>query len=165
MLMAEKWLDARRIALQRCEPNRLLIRLTVEGDRSWSSVAIRRSFPLSDPHNYLSFHDANGVLIGILSDTEGMDGKSLAILNDELARRYCTPIVERVLELREMRNLLIFSVETELGQRTFTITDLQSNALQIGNGVIVRDFVGNRYRFLDIARYDARVQELLGTVM
>src|SRR5438132_1496951 len=57
-----------------------ILRLTVEGDRSWREVSPARAFPTSDPNRYIGFLDGAGNDIGLLVDPEGMDADSRQIL-------------------------------------------------------------------------------------
>ena len=72
-------------------PDDAVVRLTLEGDRSWREVRIARAFPFSDPDHYIGFRDGDDKDIGLLIDLRGLDAESRRIIDEELARRYFTP--------------------------------------------------------------------------
>ena len=52
-------LDPRPCACS-ASPDDAMVRLTLEGDRSWREVRIARAFPFSDPDHYIGLRDGEG---------------------------------------------------------------------------------------------------------
>ncbi len=147
---AVRFLDPKTVTLFRTSPQDSVVRLTLNGDRSWRDVRVARAFPFSDPDNYIGLRDGDDKDIGILTTLHGLDGDSRAIIDDELERRYFTPKVQRVLTVEEQFGVVTWEVETDRGTRRFLVRNLRDNAFPLGpNRVMMTDTDGNRYEFPD----------------
>src|SRR5207247_2017519 len=89
-----------------------VLRLELDGERCWLSVAPARAFPASDPDHYVAFLDGAGKDIGVIRDPALMDAESRKLLEEELAQRYFVPVVLRVIRAKEEFGSVYWTVET-----------------------------------------------------
>ena len=163
---AVRFLDAPSLRLFRTAPSDATVRLTIEGDRSWREVRIARAFPLSKPDSYIGLRDGDDKDIGILTTLKGLDADSVAIIEEELERRYFTPRVERVLAVKEEFGVVTWEVETDRGPRRFLVRNLRDNSFPLGtNRLMVTDTDGNRYEFPDVQAVGPKAYVVLQKVM
>jgi hypothetical protein len=143
-------LDPKKVRLFRTDSTDTKVRLTLEGERSWIDVRIARAFPFSDPDHYIGMRDGDDKDIGLLIDLRDVGSCSRRIVEEELARRYFTPKVKRVIDVREQFQVSSWEVETDHGIHKFVVRNLRDNSYPIGhNRLMMVDTDGNRYEFPD----------------
>ncbi len=161
-----RFLAPKSMRLFRTDPADTRVRLTLEGDRSWREVRIARAFPFSDPDHYIGFRDGNDKDIGLLIDMQDLDAESRGIIADELARRYFTPKIKRVLAVTEQFGVVTWDVETDRGERHFMVRNLRDNAYSLGpNRLMMTDADGNRYEFPDVTTVGPKAYQVLSRVL
>ena len=134
-------------------------RLTLENDRSWTKIAVARTFPLSDPDHYLGFLDGAGKDIGMLQDPALLDPASRQIIDEELDKRYFVPVIERVHSVKEEFGTVYWKVETDRGEKEIVVRNLRDNIQELSaTRVIITDIDGNRFEFADLTKMDAKTQ-------
>lgn len=143
-------LDPKTVRLFRTHPSDTTVRATIEGDRSWREVRVARAFPLSDPDRFIGLRDGDDKDIGIFETLHGLDAESLAVIEDELARRYFTPQITKVLAVSEAFGVVNWDVETTKGVRRFLVRNLKDSTFTLGaSRVMMTDVDGNRYEIPD----------------
>ena len=153
-------LDAARMRLFRDGTGRL--RLTIEGDRSFLEAKVVRTFPLSNPDHYLGFLDGRDHVIGLVAEPQELDEQSRATIEEELRRRYFTPVIVRVYEAREEFGSVYCDVETNHGRRQFVAEALRDTLEELADGqLMLADVNGNRYIVEHWQRLDPRSRRLL----
>ncbi len=139
-----------------------MLRLTIDGDRSYTRVKIVRAAPLSHPNQYISFLDAKDEEICMVDDLKQMDEAARIIINEELDRRYLTSTVQRVNSVRNEFGTSYWEVETNRGQREFVVQNVAENAQWLGeHRLLIIDVDGNRF---EIPRLDELDKKSLGFV-
>lgn len=139
-----------------------ITRLTLDGERSYTKIAIARAFPLSDPDRYLGFLDGAGKDIGLLIEVGPLDPESRQIVQDELERRYFVPVVERVINVREEFGTVYWTAETDRGEVEFVVRNVRDNLQELSaTRLILTDVDGNRFEFPDVNRLDRKSQGIL----
>jgi len=136
------------------------------GDRSYLKVMVARAFPMSEPSRHVGFLDGNGKDIGIIEDIRKLDPESRRIAEEELDKRYFMPKILRVLKLNHEYDISYFLVETDRGQRDFTVRGHHENCVEVSpDRYIIEDVDGSRFEIPDVNRLDARSQSLLARVL
>ena len=143
--------------------------LTVTGgERSehYPRINAYRTFPLSDADRYLSLRDAGGKEIGILESLADLRPDQAALLRQELERRYFTPVIERVRSLKEEFGYSYWLVETDAGQRRFTVQSGKNNVTVVGERrLLIVDVDGNRFFVDDYHRLDRNMLKTVETLL
>ena len=143
-------LDPKSVRLFRTNSDDSKVRLTLEGELSWIDVRIARAYPFSDPDHYIGLRDGDDKDIGLLIDLRDVDACSRKIVEEELARRYFTPKVRRVISVTEEFRVVSWEVETDHGIHKFVVHNLRDNSYPIGpSRLMMTDTDGNRYEFPD----------------
>ena len=163
---AVRFLDAKTLRLFRTHPEDAIVRLTVEGDRSWREVRVARAFPFSDPDRYIGLRDGDDKDIGILTTLDGLDRDSRRIVEEELERRYFTPTIQKVLSVSEAFGVVTWEVETDRGPRRFLVRNLRDSTFPLGpNRLMMTDTDGNRYEFPDVRAVGSKAFTILSKVI
>ena len=158
-------LDAKDVRLFRSSPGDSRVRLTFGDDRSFVAVAVARAFPFSKPDSYIGLQDGAGKDIGIMPTIDGIDEESLRIIDEEMARRYFTPTVNKVNLVTELQGTVTWEVETDRGDRRFVVRNLRDNAYAVSPGhIMLTDSEGNRYYFPNIGGLSRKAFEVLSKV-
>lgn len=125
----------------------------------YARVAILKLFPFKFENEYLSVRKETDKRtekaeeIGILRSIENLPQVQKQIVTEELKRRYFMPEVTSVIKAKEEYGHSTWLVETTSGKREFTVKDMNSNLLHLGNNkVIITDICGNRFLFNDITK-------------
>lgn len=161
-----RFLDPKTLRLFRTDPQDTRVRLTLENDRSWREVRIARAFPFSDPDHYIGLRDGDDKDIGLLIEPNEADAESRAIIAEELARRYFTPRVTRVVNVKEQFGVVTWDVETDRGPRHFIVRNLRDNSFSLGpNRLMMTDADGNRYEFPDVSAVGPKAYQVLAKVL
>jgi Domain of unknown function (DUF1854) len=133
----------------------VVLRMTIDGDRSVLKVVISRIFPLSHPSGYLSIRDGGGIEVGILRSSEQLDEHGRKLVEEELDRRYFLPVIRKITSVVERFGTVEWHVDTDRGKCRFTTRDLRDNVLRLGGGrYILPDVDDNRYEVTDTSRLD-----------
>lgn len=130
-------------------------RLEISDEVCYPRIVVRRLYPLSDPTRYVSLWFGEDIEIGIVRDPRDCDAETRRILDEELAKRYLTPVIRRIRKVKERFGVHDWSVETSHGDLSFSVRGLHDNLKQIPpNRIIVTDVRGNRYDIPDVAALD-----------
>lgn len=139
-----------------------LTRMTLEGDRSWVKVSIVRALPISDPDHYYGVLDGAGKDIGMIIDPSELDEESQRAVAEHLELRYFTPVVERVISVKEEFGAVYWTFQTSRGVKDVVARNLRDNLQELtSTRVMLTDVDGNRYEFPDITRLDPLTQSII----
>jgi len=139
-------------------------RLQVRGseEEEWKDVSIFRLFPLSDPEAWLSVVDKDNKELGIIRELHGWPHEPLALIREELNRRYLVPQILRVISCRDQFDFHMLEVETDRGPLRFNVRRQQENIQRpLPHRVMLIDTEGNRYDIADINQLDEESRRLL----
>ncbi len=132
-------------------------RLEIRNEVCHLRVIVRRLMPLSHPEQYISLAADEDTEIGILVNPSELAPESLEILNEELDKRYFTPIIQKIYRVKEQFGVHEWEVETERGRVTFLVRGLNQNIKQSPPArLFVTDVRGNRYDIPDYRELDAQ---------
>ncbi len=138
------------------------LRLELRNDRVILSGRIRRLFPLSRANSHLSIQDREGNEAGILASFEGMDSESKALIEDDLDRRYFTPILQRLAEVEAQKGMWRFVGETQRGPVEFWVRNWRDSSHELSaNRWHILSVEGQRYEIEDLEALDDKSQKLL----
>ncbi len=123
-------------------------------------VTLRRCFPLSSENANIAvrateMNSENSYEIGMMEDVFELDETSLEAVLFELQRHYVVPEILRVNNIREEFGFLYWDVETDRGNKEFTIRDSIVNS--------TRRISNKRWLLIDInqTRYEIRDKDCL----
>jgi hypothetical protein len=122
-----------------------VLRCTIEDDKSCLRVVPMRSFPISIRDQYISLRDMKGNELGIIKEPKEMDKESLKLLEEEIQRRYFTPVIRRIKSIRDKMGIVEWEVETDRGTRKFLTRSIHHNIEETSAGLMVKDMENNQY--------------------
>ena len=117
---------------------------------TFERVVIIRSFPVSNPDEYISIREpntkrrGNGAEIGMIKNIADFDKATVELLNTELDRRYFTPEITKIYSMKEKFGYSYCEAMTSAGKTTFVLNNPYSNFRKLENGsVLISDMDGN----------------------
>lgn len=133
------------------------LRLTIDGDRSYTRVKVVRAAPLSHPDTHISLLDAKDEEVCLIPDPTILGEDIRAIIAEELDRRYLTSTVERVDSVRMEFGTSYWDVVTNRGQREFVVQNVTENAQWLGDfRLLLVDVDGNRFEIVNLTKLDKK---------
>ena len=142
------------------------LRMTIEGDRSYTRVKVVRAAPLSEPDRYICFLDAKDEAICMVKELDEIDSENHGIIREELDKRYLTAYVSRVNSLRNEYGVSYWDVDTDRGRREFVAKNIAENAQWLGEKrLFILDVDGNRFEFSDLSKLDKQSLAFIDVVL
>ena len=154
--MEEKWLqsisDDNAFKLNYLDPQKVklfrqgdVLRCTIEDDKSCLRIVPMRSFPISMRDQYISLRDMKGNELGIIKEPKELDKESSKLLEDEIQRRYFTPVIQSIKSIRDKLGIVEWEVVTDRGARKFLTRSIHDSIEEISSGFMIKDMENNRY--------------------
>jgi hypothetical protein len=132
--LSVRWLDPTGVVIERL-PGSVLVRICLPNGEVYEDVQFARAFPLSHPNEYISVlrreERDKFVEIGMFRTLEGMPEASRRIVDEELDRRYFTPVIEKIYSLTEEYGQHRWDVMTDRGRRVFYVRNWRDNVHEL----------------------------------
>ena len=123
-----------------------------EGKESFERVIVLRSFPVSAPDEFLSVREPNtkkkgrGAEIGMIRRLADFDEDTRALINEEMALRYFTPEIKKILSVKEKFGYSYWEAETTAGKVSFILNNpFGSIRVLEDKRVYIADMDGNSF--------------------
>ena len=115
------------------------------------------AFPYYRQDEYISVLDADGTERGMNMKLSDLDEKSAEVCKTELARRYYTPKIRKILKMQEKNGYAYWTVSTDNGEIQFTVRDNFRNFFKIGDdSAVIYDMEGNRFTIESVSALDRK---------
>ena len=143
------------------------LRLTVDSEtKEYPRVLLVRAFPFDFENRFISVTDESEKEIGMITDLSLFGKETEEILLHELERRYYTPKILEIYEMKERFGFAYWRVRTDRGDTSFTVRDIFRNLFFIGEGhIVITDVDGSRFEIENTAKLDKksrhRIEHLL----
>ena len=128
---------------------------------NFERVVVIRSFPISNPDDYISIREpstkrrGNGSEIGMMRNINDFDSATVALLREELDRRYFTPEIKKIYSMKEKFGYSYCDALTSAGKITFVLNNPYSNIRTLENkSVLISDMDGNCFMIPDPEKLD-----------
>lgn len=132
------------------------------GRKLYPRVHAYRAFPLSDSETFISIRDAEDEEIGMLESLAQLPDDMAVLVTEELESRYFTPVVNKVLSLKEEFGYVYWDVDTNAGRSRFTARIGHNAAIQLDERrIIVVDVDGNRFELQDYTALEPKYQRIV----
>ncbi|MCI8387733.1 MAG: DUF1854 domain-containing protein [Clostridiales bacterium] len=143
-----------------------LISLDIINDKgepeSFERVVILRSFPVTNPNEFLSVREPDskkqgrGKEIGMIRYMSTFDEATQALFKEELDRRYFTPEIKKINSVKDKFGYLYWDVVTTAGNVTFVLNNPFSNIRILEDGrILINDIDGNVFEILEPQKLDS----------
>ena len=124
-------------------------------------VVILRAFPITNPDEFLSVREPDskkkgrGKEIGMIRRMSDFDEASTMLFLEELDRRYFSPVLTRILSVKEKFGYAYWEAETSAGNVTFVMNNPFSNIRVLEDGrMFISDIDGNSFVIPDPKKLD-----------
>ncbi len=125
--------------------------------REYNRVFLHRAFPFENPDEYISVVDKNGAEVALIRNISDISEFDKNFVIEELKRKYYTPVIKKIISMKERYGFSYWKVETETGVRSFTMQDVYRNVHKVDlNHVFLTDVDGNRYDIEDVESLDKK---------
>ncbi|MCI8360960.1 MAG: DUF1854 domain-containing protein [Clostridiales bacterium] len=126
--------------------------------RHYDRVSVYRAFPFSDPDKYISIRepDEKAKEIGMVEDLRALDKDTAAMLTEQMNIRYFTPVITRILDIKDEYGYAYFDVLTDRGACRFTIHMNGGSVVRLTDTrLLISDLDGNRFEIPDTGKLSA----------
>lgn len=136
----------------------LSIRQTGENgpeEKQYDRVFLHRAFPFDAPWEFISVCDGDGKELALIEKLDDLSEEQRVLIRKELDRKYYYPVIKRILSVNERYGFSYWKVETDSGERSFTLQDTYRSIHKIDlHHIFITDVDGNRYDIPDVEALD-----------
>lgn len=155
-MLKVRYLDQGNAVFERTAGGFVSLRI---GEEFYPRVQVVRMFPFSDPNLYISIRtpDENSKEIGIIEDMKKVSAETAAMLSEQLNLRYFTPIITKIINIKDEYGYAYFDVLTDRGACRFTINMGGHAVVHLSETrILISDIDENRFEIPDITRLSAK---------
>ena len=120
-----------------------------------------RTFPLTQPNQYISLLDAHKNELGLIEDINQLKRADQIVLAEELEKCYFMPKITKILSLEGQFGVTQWEAETDSGSVFFDLRSRNDITSLSGGRVLIKDIDGNRYEIVNYHRLDPKSVALL----
>ncbi len=136
---------------------------------TYKKVQVLRNFPFSDPDSYLSIRKDTDKAeeIGLIVDYKNdFDAATAALIAEQLDIRYFTPVITKILQVKEAGGFAYFDVMTDYGECQFSFRSNSSNIVHLSDTrLIIYDMDSNRFEIPDTNKLSSKELKKLDLFM
>ena len=122
-----------------------------------------RTFPLTQPNQYISLLDAHKNELGLIEDINQLKEADRTILVEELEKCYFMPKITKIHALGGQFGVTQWDAETEVGSVSFDLRSRNDITVLDSGRVLIKDVDGNRYEIVNYHQLDPKSVALLET--
>lgn len=132
------------------------------GETFYKRVKPVRLFPFTDPDKYIAIHDEDNREIGVVEDLTELTKEASELLKEQLELYYFTPVITKIIGIKDEYGYAYFHVLTDRGECKFAI-NMGGNAVAkiADNRLIITDLDGNRFEIKDVLALTVKEQRKL----
>lgn len=122
-------------------------------DKNYNRVNFYRTFPFTDPLNYISVRevDEKAREIGIIQCLTALNEEQRQLVIGQLNIRYFTPIIEKIIDVKDEYGYAYFDVLTNYGPSKFTTHMGGGSVVSLTDTrLLITDIDGNRFEIPNI---------------
>lgn len=124
-------------------------------------VVVLRAFPITEPDDYIVIREPEtrkskrGQEIGLIANIHDFDDATVALLREELDRRYFTPELYKINSVKEKFGYSYWECDTSAGKVTFVLNNPSSNIRILEDErIFIFDIDGNCFQISDPTKLD-----------
>lgn len=127
-------------------------------EETFERVEIIRAFPITNPDDYLAVRNASGGRrdeIGLIPSIHLFDEETVALLNEELDRRYFIPEITKLYSMKEKYGYHYAEALTSAGRIKFVMNNPSNSIRTLEDGrILITDTDGNCFCLRDPQKLD-----------
>jgi hypothetical protein len=128
-------------------------------DEFYPRIQVYHAFPFTDPNSYISIRepDEKAREIGVIKNLwKDVTKENREMLEEQLRLRYFTPVIERIINIKDEYGFAYFDVLTDHGACRFTIHMGGGSVVNLSETrLMITDLDGNRFEIPDVTRLTA----------
>ena len=132
--------------------------------KHYERIQVIRLFPFTDANHYISIRtvESRSKEIGLITDLDDMKDDVKDMLNKQLMLHYFTPVITKIIDIKDEYGYAYFHVLTDKGECKFAI-NMGSNAVAklSDTRIIISDLDENRFEIKDVTKLSAKEQRKL----
>lgn len=132
--------------------------------KKWERVQVIRLFPFTEPDQFISIRtvEERSKEIGVIEDMKKVSKETRKMLEEQLKLHYFTPVIEKVLDIKDEYGYAYFHVMTDRGECRFTI-NMGGNAVVrlTDTRLLITDLDENRFEIPDVLQLSQKEQRKL----
>lgn len=125
------------------------------GEEFYPRVMVVRMFPFSDKDEFISIRTAEerSKEIGIVEKMSQVSRETAEMLEEQLTLRYFTPVIEKIIKIKDEYGFAYWNVVTDHGACNFTIRMGGNSVIHLSDvRILIMDIDENRFEIPDINR-------------
>lgn len=125
------------------------------GEEFYPRVMVVRMFPFSDKDEFISIRTAEerSKEIGIVEKLSGVSRETAEMLEEQLMLRYFTPVIEKIIKIKDEYGFAYWNVVTNHGACHFTIRMGGNSVIHLSDvRILIMDIDENRFEIPDISK-------------
>ncbi len=148
-------------SLRRDAHGRLTLTLSTPDEVTHEGVVPVRAFPISAPDKGLSLVSSDGHELLWLDQLDELPPEARRLIEEELALREFTPIIERITEVSTFSTPSTWSVDTDRGTTTF-ILKTEDDIRRLGGGrLLIASGQGMQFSVPQMTALDRQSRKIL----
>lgn len=127
-------------------------------DKNYNRVNFYRTFPFTDPTSYISVRevDEKAREIGMIESLNFLNEEQRLLVSKQLNIRYFTPVIEKIVDIKDEYGYAYFDVLTNYGPSKFTTHMGGGSVVSLTDTrLLITDIDGNRFEIPDITTLTA----------
>ena len=132
--------------------------------KDWGRVRILRLFPYTSPWEYIAVRtaDEHSREIGVVIKIGDVSKESEKIIREQLNLHYFTPVITKIIDIKDEYGYAYFHVLTDKGECRFTINMGGNSVVRLSDvRLIISDLDENRFEIPDLTRLTPKEQRKL----
>ena len=162
--MSIEYLDANSVRFEQTDGG--FLSLKIGRRKPYKRVHLYRVFPLSEPSRLISVRDEEDNEIGMIESLAAFPPEMVKMILEELDRRYFSPVIERLISLKDEFGYTYWDAETDAGVCRFTVKGGGSNVIHISDDtLLIVDVDGNRFTFPRFEKTESKFLKIIDTML
>ena len=132
--------------------------------KKWERVQVIRLIPFTEPDQFISIRtvEERSKEIGVIEDMKKVSKETRKMLEEQLKLHYFTPVIQKVLDIKDEYGYAYFHVMTDRGECRFTI-NMGGNAVVrlTDTRLLITDLDENRFEIPDVLQLSQKEQRKL----
>ena len=132
--------------------------------KKWERVQVIRLFPFTEPDQFISIRtvEERSKEIGVIEKKKKVSKETRKMLEEQLKLHYFTPVIQKVLDIKDEYGYAYFHVMTDRGECRFTI-NMGGNAVVrlTDTRLLITDLDENRFEIPDVLQLSQKEQRKL----
>lgn len=149
-MLRVRYLNEKNAVFERTGTGFLSLRI---GEEFYPRVSVVMMFPFSDKDEFISVRTAEerSKEIGIVEKLSEVSEETAEMLKEQLTLRYFTPVIEKILKIKDEYGFAYWNVVTNYGVCNFTIRMGGNSVIHLSEErILILDIDENRFEIPDI---------------